>query len=92
VRFPYINGDKDSNDERDDKQCRESRIADHEVGGECADIERDSKSANWETVTPNATSGTGGAGGGVSSTASCLGAIPSTAGNAGAGDLLGGGC
>ncbi len=45
-------------------------------------------------VTPNATSGAGGAGGGVSSRAGCLGAIPSTAGNAGAGDLFGsiGGC
>ena len=46
--------------------------------------------ANAQTVTPNATSGAGGAGGGVSSSARCLGAIPSTAGNAGAGDLFGG--
>jgi hypothetical protein len=49
-------------------------------------------SANAQTVTPNAASGAGGAGGGVSSSASCLGAIPSTAG-VGAGDLFGiGGC
>ena len=47
-------------------------------------------SANAQTVTPRATSGAGGAGGGVSSSARCLGAIPSTAGNAGAGDLFGG--
>jgi hypothetical protein len=47
-------------------------------------------SANAQTVTPNATSGAGGAGGGVSSSAGCLGAIPSTAGSAGAGDLFGG--
>jgi hypothetical protein len=40
--------------------------------------------------TPNVTSGAGGAGGGVSSSASCVGAIPSTAGNAGAGGLIGG--
>jgi hypothetical protein len=40
--------------------------------------------------TPNATSGAGGAGGGISSSASCVGAIPSTAGNAGAGNLIGG--
>ena len=46
--------------------------------------------ANAQTVTRNATSGAGGAGGGVSSSASCLGAIPSTAGNAGAGNLFGG--
>jgi hypothetical protein len=46
--------------------------------------------ANAQTVTPNATSGAGGAGGGVSSSARCLGAIPSTAGNAGGGDLFGG--
>jgi hypothetical protein len=46
--------------------------------------------ANAQTGTPNATSGAGGAGGGVSSRASCLGAIPSTAGNVGAGDLFGG--
>ena len=46
--------------------------------------------AKAQTVTPNATSGAGGAGGGVSSSARCLGAIPSTAGNAGAGDLFGG--
>jgi hypothetical protein len=49
-----------------------------------------SVSAKAQTVTPNATSGAGGAGGGVSSSAGCLGAIPSTAGNAGAGDLFGG--
>ena len=49
-----------------------------------------SVSANGQTVTPNATSGPGGAGGGVSSSAGCLGAIPSTAGKAGAGDLFGG--
>ena len=42
------------------------------------------------TVTPNATSGAAGAGGGVSSRAGCLDAIPSTAGGAGAGDLFGG--
>jgi hypothetical protein len=47
-------------------------------------------SANAQTVTPRATSGAGGAGGGVSSSAGCLGAIPSTAGNVGAGDLFGG--
>jgi hypothetical protein len=41
--------------------------------------------ANAQTVTPNATSGAGGAGGGVSSSAGCLGAI-----NAGARDLFGG--
>ena len=46
--------------------------------------------ANAQTVTPNATSGAAGAGGGVSSSARCLGAIPSTAGNAGGGDLFGG--
>jgi hypothetical protein len=45
---------------------------------------------NAQTVTPNAASGAGGAGGGVSSSARCLGAIPSTAGNAGGGDLFGG--
>ena len=45
---------------------------------------------NAQTVTPNATSGAGSAGGGFSSSALCLGAIPSTAGNAGAGDLFGG--
>jgi hypothetical protein len=49
-----------------------------------------SVSANAQTVTPNATSGAGGAGGGVSSRAGCLGAIPSMAGTVGAGDLLGG--
>ena len=38
--------------------------------------------------TPNATSGAGA--GGVSLSASCVGAIPLTAGNAGAGDLIGG--
>jgi hypothetical protein len=43
-----------------------------------------------QAVTPNATSGAGGAGGGVSSRAGCLDAIPSTAGSAGAGDLFGG--
>jgi hypothetical protein len=42
-------------------------------------------SANGRTVTSNATSGAGGAGGGVSSSAGCLGAI-----NAGARDLFGG--
>jgi hypothetical protein len=47
-------------------------------------------SANAQTVTPNATSGAGGAGAGVSSSAGCLGAIPSTAGSAVAGDLFGG--
>jgi len=46
--------------------------------------------ANAQTVTPNPSSGAGGAGGGVSSSARCLGAIPSTAGSAGAGDFLGG--
>jgi hypothetical protein len=46
--------------------------------------------ANAQTVTPNATSGAGGAGGGVSLSARCLGAIPSTAGNVGAGALFGG--
>ena len=46
-------------------------------------------SANAQTVTPNATSGAAGAGGGVSSSAGCLVAIPSTAGSAGAGDLFG---
>ena len=46
--------------------------------------------ANPQTVTPNATSGAAGAGGGVSSSAGCLGAIPSTASSAGAGDLFGG--
>jgi hypothetical protein len=48
-------------------------------------------SANAHTVTPNATSGSGGVGGSVSSSARCLGAIPSTAGSVGAGDLFGGG-
>ena len=38
---------------------------------------------------PNATSAASGAGSGVSSSASCPGTIPSTAGSAGAGDLLG---
>ena len=47
-------------------------------------------STNAQTVTPNATSGAGGAGGGVSSRAGCLDAIPSTAGSVGAGDLFGG--
>jgi hypothetical protein len=48
------------------------------------------------TFTPNATSGAGGAGGagggggGVSSSARCLGAIPSTAGSTGGGGLFGG--
>jgi hypothetical protein len=46
--------------------------------------------ANAQTVAPNATSDAGGAGGGVSSRAGCLGALPSTAGSAGAGDLFGG--
>jgi hypothetical protein len=49
-----------------------------------------SLSANAQTVTPNATSGAGGVGGGVSSSAGCLGAIPSTAGSIGVGDLFGG--
>jgi len=44
-------------------------------------------SANPQTVTPNATSGAGGAGGGVSSRAGCLSALPSAAGIAG--DLFG---
>jgi len=44
--------------------------------------------ANAQTVTSNATSGAGGAGGGVLSSARCPGAIPSTAGNAGAGNLF----
>jgi hypothetical protein len=43
-------------------------------------------SANAQTVTP----GAGGAGGGVSSNAGCLGGIPSTAGSVGAGDPFGG--
>lgn len=46
--------------------------------------------ANAQAVTPNATSGAGGAGGGVSSSARCPGAIPSTAGNIGAANLFGG--
>src|SRR3984885_7034779 len=46
--------------------------------------------ANAQTVTPNAASGAAGAGGGVSSRTGCLGAIPSTAGGADAGDLFGG--
>jgi hypothetical protein len=47
------------------------------------------RAVNAQTVTPNATSGAGGAGGGVSSSASCLGG----AGSVGAGQLLGrGGC
>jgi hypothetical protein len=46
--------------------------------------------AHAQTVTPNATSGAAGAGGGVSSNAGCLGAIPSTAGGADAGALFGG--
>jgi hypothetical protein len=49
-----------------------------------------STSANAQTVTPKVTSGAGGAGGGVSSSAGCLGAIPSTASSVGAGDLFGG--
>jgi hypothetical protein len=49
-----------------------------------------SVSATPQTVTPNATSGPGGAGGGVSSRVGCLGTIPSTAGSVGAGDLFGG--
>ncbi len=50
--------------------------------------------SNAQTLTPNAGSGTGGAGGGFSSTAGCLGAIPTRAGSASAGDLFGvsGGC
>jgi hypothetical protein len=47
-------------------------------------------SANARTATPNATSGAGSAGGGVSSSVSCLGAIPSMAGSVGASDLFGG--
>jgi hypothetical protein len=49
---------------------------------------------NARTITPNSTSGAGGTGGGVSSSARCLGAIPSTAGGAGAGNFFGsiGGC
>jgi hypothetical protein len=47
-------------------------------------------SANAQTVTPNATSGAGGAGGGVSSSAGCLGAMPSTSGSVGAGNFFGG--
>jgi hypothetical protein len=39
---------------------------------------------------PNTTSGAGGASGGASSRVRCLGAVPSTAGNVGAGDLVGG--
>ena len=46
--------------------------------------------ASAQTVTPNAASGAAGAGGGVSSRTGCLGAIPSTAGGADAGDLFGG--
>jgi hypothetical protein len=46
--------------------------------------------ANTQTVTPNATSGAAGAGGGFSSSAGCLGAIPVTAGSVDAGDLFGG--
>jgi hypothetical protein len=49
-----------------------------------------SLSANLQTVTPNVTSGTGGAGGGVSSRVGCLDVIPSTAGSVGVGDLFGG--
>ena len=48
-----------------------------------------STSPNGRTVTSNATSGAGGAGGGVSSSAGCLGAIPSTAGGAGAAIMSG---
>jgi hypothetical protein len=46
--------------------------------------------ANAQTATTNATSGAAGAGGGVSSSAGCLGTIPSTVGSASAGDLFGG--
>ncbi len=46
--------------------------------------------SNAQTITPNAASGAGGAGGGFSSSAGCLGAIPTRAGNASAGDLFGG--
>jgi hypothetical protein len=46
--------------------------------------------ANAQAGTPNSSSGAAGAGGGVSSSARCPGAIPSTAGNAGAGNLFGG--
>ncbi|WP_130229572.1 hypothetical protein [Bradyrhizobium sp. Leo121] len=46
---------------------------------------------NTQSGTPNAASGAGGAVGGVaSSSVRCLGAIPSMAGNASAGDLFGG--
>jgi hypothetical protein len=47
-------------------------------------------SANAQAATPNAASGAAGAGVGSSSSPRCLGAIPSMAGNAGAGDLFGG--
>ena len=47
-------------------------------------------SGNAQAVTPIATLGAGSAGGGVSSSAGCLGAIPSTAGSIGADDLFGG--
>ena len=47
-------------------------------------------SANGQAVTPNAASGAAGAGVGSSSSPRCLGAIPSMAGNASAGDLFGG--
>jgi hypothetical protein len=47
--------------------------------------------ANAQTVTPNAASGAAGAGSGLSSRAGCLGAIPSTAGSADAGDRFGNG-
>jgi hypothetical protein len=47
-------------------------------------------SATARTATPNATSGAGGAGGGVSSSSVCLGTMPSTSGSVGAGDLFGG--
>jgi hypothetical protein len=47
-------------------------------------------SANAQAATPNAASGAAGAGVGSSSSPRCLGAIPSMAGNADAGDLFGG--
>jgi hypothetical protein len=46
--------------------------------------------SNAQTVTSNSASGAGGAGGGFSSSAGCLGAIPTRAGSASAGDLFGG--
>jgi hypothetical protein len=46
-------------------------------------------SANARTATTSATSGAGSTAGGVSSSVTCVGAIPSTAGGVGAGDLFG---